>query len=67
MSGYVASAYVDDIEDHRCALHISSSFDVQMPADVEAAAARFERIYQSIFRGFQNDFSRGPSPTGRPV
>jgi uncharacterized protein (TIGR02118 family) len=58
INGYVASAYVDDVEDNRCALHISSSFDVQLPADVEAAAVRFERIYQSIFRGFQHYFSR---------
>lgn len=58
VSGYIATAYVDDIEGDRCTLHISSSFDVQFPADPEAAAIRFEIIYQSIFRCFQNYFSR---------
>jgi uncharacterized protein (TIGR02118 family) len=58
IGGYIATAYVDDIEGDRCTLHISSSFDVQFPADPEAAAARFETVYQSIFRGFQNYFSK---------
>ena len=58
ISGYIATAYVDDVHDDRCTLHISSSFDVQFPADPEAAANWFEIIYQSIFRGFQNYFSR---------
>jgi uncharacterized protein (TIGR02118 family) len=58
ISGYVATAYVDDIQADRCALHISSSFDVRLPADPQAGAAWFEAIYQSIFSGFQNYFSR---------
>lgn len=57
ISGYIATAYVDDIQSDRCALCISSSFDVQFPADPEAAVARFEMIYQSIFKGFRNYFS----------
>lgn len=57
ISGYIATSYVDVIDDDRCTLHISSSFDVQLPADVQATASRFEIIYEAIFRGFQNYFS----------
>jgi uncharacterized protein (TIGR02118 family) len=57
VSGYIATAYVDDIQADRCRLHIASSFDVQSPADPEAAVIRFETIYQAMFGGFQNYFS----------
>ena len=57
VSGYIATAYVDDSGRDRCTLHISSSFDVRFPAVPEAAIARFDAIYQSMFRGFQNYFS----------
>jgi uncharacterized protein (TIGR02118 family) len=57
VSNYIATAYVDDSGGGRCTLHISSSFDVRSPAVPEAAIARFEAIYQSMFRGFQNYFS----------
>jgi len=58
VSGYIATAYVDDTQDDRCILHISSSFDVQLPADPEVAATRFGIIYESIFKGFQKYFAR---------
>ena len=57
ISGYIATAYVDDIQADRCMLHIASSFDVQSPADPEAAVIRFETIYQAMFGGFRNYFS----------
>jgi hypothetical protein len=58
ISGYIATTYVEDIQGDKCTLHIASSFDVQSPADPKPAAARFEIIYQTIFRGFQNYFSK---------
>lgn len=58
VSGYVASAYVDEIDGDHCLMHVSSWFDLRSPADVPAAAARFEAIYQAIFDGFQNYFSK---------
>ena len=57
ISGYIAAATVDDVEGDRCALHISSSFDVALPGDPQAAVERFARVYQSIFRGFQDHFA----------
>jgi hypothetical protein len=58
VSGYVASAYVDEIDGDHCRMHVSSWFDLRAPADVAAAAARFEAIYQAIFDGFQNYFAQ---------
>jgi hypothetical protein len=58
ISGYIATTYVEDLQGGKCTLHISSSFDVQSPAEPEAATARFAIIYEAIFRGFQNYFSR---------
>jgi hypothetical protein len=66
VSGYIATAYVDDVEENRCTLRISSSFDVQSPASPEAAVTRFEMIYQSIFRGFQNYSSGTKVSAARP-
>jgi len=58
ISGYIGAATVDDIEGNRCTLRISSSFDVSFPGDPQAAVDRFEIVYQSIFRGFQNYFAK---------
>ena len=54
-TGYIASSYVDELDDGRCILHISSWFDFEAEASV--AAARFEAIYQGIFDGFKAYFS----------
>ena len=61
VSGYIASAYVDEIDGDRCTMHISSWFDVRSRADLPPAAARFETIYQAIFNGFRNYFSKAAS------
>ncbi len=58
VTGYIASTYVDEIEDSGCAVHISSMFDVRDPADRTAAAARFETLYAAMFRGYQRYFAR---------
>jgi len=51
LSGYLASAYVDEIDGHTCMMHFSSWFDAR--AASSAAAVRFEAIYQAIFDGFR--------------
>jgi hypothetical protein len=56
VSGYIASAYVDEIDNHTCMMHFCSWFDIHATAS-GAAAARFETIYQVIFDGFRNYFS----------
>jgi Polyketide cyclase / dehydrase and lipid transport len=56
-SGYIASSYVDEIDNRRCRLHILSWFDAPPGADASAAAARFEAIYDGIFGGFRAYFS----------
>jgi hypothetical protein len=49
--GYVASSYIDQIDNSRCRLHILSWFDSELDASV--AADRFESIYKGIFDGFK--------------
>jgi hypothetical protein len=63
VSGYIASAYVDEIDGDRCTMHVSSWFDLRSHADVSAAARRFESIYEAIFNGFQCYFSKA-APRG---
>ena len=59
VSGYVGTTYVDEIDSHRCALHLSSSFDVRSPADRAAVIARFEAIYErGIFNGLRRYFAK---------
>jgi hypothetical protein len=53
--GYVASGYVDELDDRRSRLHILSWFDAEEEASV--AAARYEAIYGGIFEGFKTYFS----------
>jgi len=53
--GYIASSYIDELDDRRCRLHILSWFDSEEEAS--AAAARFEAIYKGIFDGFKAYFS----------
>jgi len=54
---YFASTYVDDLEDTRCALHISSVFDVSKPAG-RTTAARFEAVYTAMFDGYSRYFTQ---------
>lgn len=61
VTGYLATTYVDDLGDARCAVHISSTFDVATPADRATAAARFEAVYAAMFKGYRRYFTRsGP-------
>lgn len=53
--GYVASSYVDELDDRRSRLHILSWFDTEQEAS--AAAARYDAIYSGIFDGFKAYFS----------
>jgi hypothetical protein len=56
--GYFATTYVDELEGTRCAVHISSAFDVSTPTDATAAAARFEAVYLAMFDGYRRYLSR---------
>ena len=59
VTGYIASAYVDEIDGEHCTLHLSSSFDVSPAADLAAIIARFEAIYEkAIFNGFRRYFAK---------
>jgi len=62
LSGYVASAYVDEIDSNTCALHITSWFDASTGDAAEAAAAFFGKVYRSIFGGFRNYFTTSSPP-----
>lgn len=57
LSGYVASAYVDEIDAHTCALHITSWFDARTGDAAEAAATFFGSVYRAIFKGFRHYFA----------
>ncbi len=54
-TGYIASSYVDELDERRSRLHILSWFDSD--AEASAAAARYEAIYGGIFEGFKAYFS----------
>jgi hypothetical protein len=58
VTGYLATTYVDDLEDTRCAVHISSVFDVSNPAGRTTAAARYEAVYMAMFDGYSRYFTR---------
>jgi hypothetical protein len=60
VAGYIAGAYVDEIDGENCTLHLSSSFDVSPDSDLAAIVARFEAIYEkAIFNGFRRYFASG--------
>ncbi len=54
-TGYIASSYVDELDERRSRLHILSWFDSD--AEASAAAARYKAIYGGIFEGFKAYFS----------
>ena len=56
--GYVASSYIDELDQRRGRLHILSWFDAD--EDPVKAAARFEAIYDGIFDGFRAYFAAAP-------
>jgi hypothetical protein len=64
VTGYLATTYVDDLGDTRCAVHISSAFDVSQPAGRATAVARFEAVYVAMFDGYSRYFTR--SGTSNP-
>lgn len=53
--GYVASSYVDEVNDRKSRLHILAWFDAE--EDASAAAARYAAIYEGIFEGFRTYFA----------
>jgi Polyketide cyclase / dehydrase and lipid transport len=65
LSGYVASAYVNEIDGSSCILHITSWFDAESQAASAAAAAWFATVYQGIFSGFRHYFSCRAAHQGR--
>jgi Polyketide cyclase / dehydrase and lipid transport len=69
VTGYFATTYVDDLEDTRCALHISSVFDISNPAGHTTAAARYEAVYMAMFDGYSRYFTRSAtsSPAEQPT
>lgn len=53
--GYIASSYVDELDDRKSRLHILSWFDAEQEA--AAAAARYDAIYGGMFEGFKAYFA----------
>jgi len=53
--GYLASSYVDQVNDRESRLHILAWFDAE--EDASAAAARYAAIYEGIFEGFRTYFA----------
>jgi hypothetical protein len=64
VTGYLATTYVDDLEDERCVVHISSMFDVSRQADRTTASARFEAVYLAMFDGYRRYFAQEASDPG---
>ena len=64
LSGYVASAYVDEIDSNTCALHVTSWFDARTGDAAEVASIFFGNVYRAIFNGFRGYFAR-PNPFSR--
>jgi Polyketide cyclase / dehydrase and lipid transport len=58
VTGYIATTYVDDLEDTRCAVHMSSAFDVASPVDRTTATAQFEAVYLAMLDGYSRYFTR---------
>ena len=58
LTGYVASTYVDELEDGGCTVHLCSRFDVNDPDQNKAAAARFDAVYAAMFDGYRRYLSR---------
>ena len=53
--GYIASGYVDELDNRRSRLHILSWFDAEEEASV--ARSRYDAIYAGIFDGFKAYFA----------
>jgi len=58
ITGYLASTYVDATEGHTAIVHISSQFDVRNIVNPARLRARYESVYESMFRGYQHYFTR---------
>jgi hypothetical protein len=61
VTGYLATTYVDDLHGSRCAVCISSMFDVSEAVGRAAAAARFEAVYAAMFNGYRQYLTVGGS------
>jgi hypothetical protein len=51
--GYLATSYVDELDDATCTVHLAAQFDVLSHADPVAVQARYEAVYRMMFRGYQ--------------
>jgi polyketide cyclase/dehydrase/lipid transport protein len=58
VTGYLATTCVDDLEDGRCVVCISSVFDVSDAVGRTAAGARFEAVYAAMFDGYRRYLAR---------
>lgn len=55
--GYLATSYVDELDDATCSVHLTAQFDVLAHADPAAVRARYEAVYEMMFRGYQRYFA----------
>jgi hypothetical protein len=53
--GYIASSYIEEINEYRCRFHILSWFDFE--GEAPTGIARYQAIYSGIFEGFKAHFS----------
>lgn len=56
VSGCVATTWVDALDRTRSIVGISSRMDVHAPADPTVISARFEAIYEAMFKGYGHYF-----------
>jgi hypothetical protein len=54
--GYLATSYVDEVDDVTCTVNLIAQFDVLAHADPAAVRARYEAVYDMMFRGYQRYF-----------
>lgn len=51
--GYLATSYVNELDDATCTVHLTAQFDVLAHADPAAVRARYAAVYEMMFRGYQ--------------
>jgi hypothetical protein len=56
--GYIASSYIEEVDQYRCRFHILSWFDFE--GEASTGVARYQGIYKGIFAGFKAYFSAQP-------
>lgn len=55
--GYLATSYVDELDDATCTVHLTAQFDVLAHVDPATVRARYEAVYDMMFRGYQRYFT----------